>query len=452
MTTRLDRPIRYLAIASVATAVGIARLVGVPRLVLSLIIVAIAFEQYLKIARDRILHHPTTLLSLGWVFPFALTFLPLDRVFFRISLPGPAADMTWWMFIVLFYLFGFFVSGKTPMGSDRVNSRYPLPLVHFPVIALLFILSNIGFIIALASNGFMIPLLQDDVTAAAALFFRLTGTATLFNVGKIALIIGISCLSCHGSHGIGRGFRTVLLLMLVLFLIEQLLYGKRMGLLMSFGSMAIVASIYDRLNWRVIGISVLLVVIVVVGNAYVRAKPYFESGWDREDVSAFDELWQIAAAQPAIYVNETFANLGHLAENGRSTAGSGRVYSFNRISDDLIEGPDDEYSLLRSRGKMTTFLGSAFADGGLPFAAAWAVCTCLIIWGLYLARSSALGVAVYAFLGAKYTVLWTGNMWGTHSTYYNLLGFVLLFSVTTLVGRSARVRVGDAVAKGDRDE
>ena len=107
-----------------------------------------------------------------------------------------------------------------------------------------------------------------------------------------------------------------------------------------------------------------IVAAVVLANAYLRARAIFELAWQNNNISGFSEIWQLVLAQPAIYINETFGNLGRIAESMHSAPAIDRAYLLNDISDHLRMYPDDVFAELRSKGKMTTFLGSALANGG----------------------------------------------------------------------------------------
>lgn len=441
MMPRYDRAVASIAIAGATLLVGALDVFGMPRSILLAVPALVAWDQWIHWSRTRTLHHPSTLFAFGWILPYTLTFLPLQDYVFVVSSPSLTADLAWAAFIVVFHAIGFLVESAGGNGDADSPAtelfRAPDAAAVWTIVLTLFILSNAGFAMALASSGFAVPLFQPNVTDAASAFFGWPGTSTLFNFGRAAIVLG-AILILTSQRSTRSDARLILVAMLLgIFLVEQLLYGKRMGILLALVSVGLVASLHGRIRPRQLAAAVVVMAAIVLVNAYIRAKPIFDLAWQNSNISAFSDLWQYALAQPAIYVTETFNNLGKLADAGAGAPADFRSYLFNGISEVLRDYPDDLYSDMRSRGKMTTILGSAFADGGDMLAGAWAVLVSVVIWILHALRHHPLGAVVYAYIGAHYCVLWTDNFWLRRSLYDNVLIMALVYLMVAAVRGSA---------------
>ena len=439
LTSRLPLALHEPMLAAGSLAAVLLYLAGVPRWILLVIILAALGEQRRRWLATRRLHHPTTLITIGWILPYALTFLPLHDIVYSLGPPGRVADVIWGLFIVLFYGTGTLVNLWSRRHRGRTGTDPVLPIAPLSLFLILIVLSHAGFLLALVDSGFTVPLLQPDVTDAAARFFGPQGTASIFNLGRIAMLIGMGWFLVLRPGDASYRFRPLIGLLVLLYVGEQLLSGKRMGILLSLMSLGILFSAYGRLRPRILWAAILSLCVVVFLNAYLRAQAIFESAWRNSDISAFSDLWQFVLAQPAIYINETFANLGHLADATANAATAHRAYLWGDISEYLHNHPDDLFTELRSRGKMTTFLGPALASGGYLLATVWAAIVSGALWLSHAARRHPLGLLVYCYLGAHYTVLWTANFWSGKTLYYNLAVLCLLYLIVLFAGRR-RVR------------
>ena len=337
---------------------------------------------------------------------------------------------------------------EKPPGFLRTDRYWGLTIATM-------LLSNLGFLAAAAASGFRFPLFQADVTTAAADFFGLRGSASLFDVGKVGVLF-CAWWIVHLSRRRGGRLRTAATVVLALvYVAEQLLIGKRMGLLLSLGALGILLATRRVLRPRHVAAAALLAIVFVTANAYTRAKPYFETGWRNEDVSALSDLWQLAALQPVVYVTETFANLGTVAPerlDPRRRAWTDHV--FRRAGEEELAAPTDAYLELRGRGKMVPFVGAGMASGGTMAGLLLTVLFAAIAWIAYAWSQRSVGVIVYADLGARYLVVWTGNFLVNGGTYYNLAYTAALLALAALarLERSTATQAGAAPGAVPADE
>ncbi|MBE0566956.1 MAG: hypothetical protein IH621_13430 [Krumholzibacteria bacterium] len=437
-------------LALAGTAVFALYLAGVGRWLLLAYIVYTVLEAGRQVFRRPGTPDPVILFTIGWVAPFALTWIPVERFIFKVEPLSRQADLTWLGCLLVFLYFSA-VAGAvldSVSGRGRASPIPTSPPIPWSFTVLTMAVSNFGFAVAAAANGLRLPVFQADVTVAAADFFSIRGTSSLFDLGKVGVLLCAWWIVWLVRRGSGGRKTLVTIVLIAIYIVEQVLIGKRMGLLLSSGALIIVLATLRVLRVRHLAVAVLLAAFFVAANAYIRAKPYFESGFRDENVSALGDLWQLAILQPVVYVTETFGSLETVAQ-GRldPTRVDWRDYVFRNPDDAALEAPDDAFLELRGRGKMVPFVGTAIAAGGPLAGVLITILFAAAVWGAYAWSSRSLGVIIYADLGAKYLVVWTGNYLVNGGTYYNLayaFALLLLAAIARAGWRDRAVAGGPA--------
>lgn len=435
------RIFRLLATGVLALAVMLA---GGGRWILLLCVAHALVESFAAMRTSDRAPDPVVLFTVGWVLPFVLTYIPVQEMVFRVRPLDRRADLAWLLTYLAFLVCSLgaaVVIGRRPRGRPT-GAELPNPPVPWQLVLATLVLSTTGFLAAFAANGFRAPAFQANVTEAAAEFFRIRGTASLFDLGKVGAVFGVWWVVVSGKDDRRRGQALLLGTAVAIFLVEELLYGKRMGLLLTLLGISIVLAALRVMRARHALVMTTVLALFVTGNAYVRAKPYFDTGWRNEDVSTLSDLWQLALLQPVIYVTETFANLGALSERDLSPARTPYTnYVAGKLSKEELAQPSDLFTDLRSRGRMVPFVGWALASGGIAMAAVWTLLFAAIVWAAYGWSDRGVGLVIYAIIGARYFVVWTGNYLANFGTYYNVAFTLLLFGLATLAaGRTRKPR------------
>ena len=425
---RVSPWITRLALAG--TAVLALYLAGAGRWLLLAYVVYTVVEAVQRVVRHPGTPDPVVLFTIGWVAPFALTWIPVERVIFRVEPLSRQADLTWLVCLLVFLYFSAVAGAVLDRARrrNRCGAATSVPPIPWSFTMLTMVVSNLGFATASIVSGLRFPAFQADVTLAAADFFSIRGTSSLFDLGKVGVLLCAWWVVWLVRRGARRRETLVPLVLIAMYIVEQVLIGKRMGLLLSAGALIILLGTLGVLRFRHLVIAGLLATFFIAANAYIRAKPYFESGWRDANVSAVSDLWQLAALQPVIYVTETFGSLGTVAAGRLDfTRVDWRDYVFHQPNESALEAPSDAFLELRGRGKMVPFVGSAIASGGALAGVLITILFAAIVWGAYAWSGRSLGIIIYADLGARYLVVWTGNYLVNGGTYYNLAyAFVLL--------------------------
>lgn len=389
-------------------AAGLFAAFGVATVVV-LAVAAISGVELLELASRRRLVTPNALFTLGWTVPFGLAQIPV-RSFYLDALPvSQSAELTGIIVIGVFYLAGSFAQLMTRrptalrLGQSNIH-------VSTLVIVVFMVVSNVGYLVALRANQFQFPLLASHVSEAARTFFDPLGSATLFKFGEIGLVLAV--LRLGALVGVQGRWKTRLALVAVtlVYLAEELLYGKRMGFLLSVLLASILVSTFSHLRIRRyhVALSVLVVVGVVLGNAYVRSLYGYREFWQGHSFNTVSSPLEFTLLQPPLYVHGAFAALGRVIDDPARSPSWGR-YTFGPDVRSAFSQPANAYESLRHRGKMVTFLGAPVSDFGLPASVVAAGVFFFFFWVLFVLARTPAAATVYALLGSRVAVLWTGN-------------------------------------------
>jgi hypothetical protein len=411
--------------------------------VVILYLLAIAIYEFVKAFKSRHFSSPFFIFLLGWTFPLALAHLPYKKYVFTYEPLGQTVKVLGLLVIGLFYLIGatFITSDLLPRtflheGAKRIKGIR----LSRSLIIIFYMISNVGFSIAIISSNFVIPIFEEDIVQAAKEFLAVRGSATLFHFGDAALLFSAIRLFQVGKAGLSRKELSSILIVILslLYLGELVLYGKRMGILVALMSLFIILSMFYKVSRKLILAGVFSIILIVLGNGYVRAVYGYNKFWKDADFHAISNIWEYTLLQPLKYTHQTFNRLNRIIEERKNaTRGFGK-YTFMDVlsfSEEKKAEHLDKFYLNIKRGAMVSFLGPPVMDGGIIFALIWASFLFYIFWFLYTIRYTVIGVLLYARFAADVAFIWTGNFFHRGLFYTIILIIIALFTLEVAARR-----------------
>lgn len=397
-------------------------------------------------ARIRRVSSPHALFAIGWLFPFVLAQIPIGSIYFSAEPLSSSAELVGFGVVLAFYGAGF--AADTVRRVKRWRPREPVPAkIPTLMVVLLMLASNGGYLWSLAAAHFQIPILAEHVSKAAASFFAPKGSATAFKLGEVGLVLAVLKYTRVSPRSVHRFSRYVVVGFVLLYLLEELLYGKRMDLLLSILVVAVLFSLRSRvrLKPRYLTLGALFLLAVVFGNAYVRSVYDYRAYWQGSTRGAVSGPLELALSQPIWYVHGAFSALGRIVDDPTRTF-TGGVYTFEKHTPADFARPANQYEALRQKSKMVTFLGAPIADFGVSVSLVATFLSFLCFFLLYTVSSSPTGAALYAIVGSRIAVVWTGN------PLVSLLSAILLLTTVLVFPTATSLRaVASRPAEGVRD-
>jgi len=377
---------------------------------------------------------PYTLFTLGWPLPFLIANFPLRSFIFTAEPLNAGVKGFSIIIIVLFYAVSFLSEGirqtmtsragkiHRPTGGFNVGPAIP----SFMLIAL-FAVSNAGFLIGLYSAGWKIPLFQAYVTGAAREFFAISGSATLFHAGKVALLLVLVGLIWPHQGSKSKVMTTLLVLLSVLYIAETVLQGKRMGAITTALAMMALAGAVYRMPRKPIFVIGCFFVAVILGNGFLRAQYGYQQYWEGKHFSAVESSFELALLMPVKYTHGAFYNLDNLLEKWHVTADNLGDYTICPIINDAYGNSRSVYNRARELNQMVPAMGASIEEGGAKEGILWAFVVFSMVWLFYALRFSKWGLIVYALFASEIGVLWTGNFISRAFIYQYIIIFTFWF-------------------------
>jgi len=379
----------------------------------------ILYETY-SAFRNKLFIAPNFLFTLGWTLPLLIAQYPVNEIVHIVENTGFKGNLISVGVVFIFYLIQIIKPrGKFNIGFNSIPISYWFPI-------LLFFLSNIGFILALYFNGWIIPVFQVQVTDSAKDFFQFPGTATLFNLGSIGVIY---TLLIYYKNERKLNYKLIFLCSLtLLFLLELFLYGKRMGVMLTL--MFILLSLIPLLSRKKIVKYAFLIFILFLVNAFLRLDFAFKEYYSEANTSVTD-IYTFTLLQPILYIQPNFGNLNTIVENNKSDLYLGR-YSFPflhfLIGDSHIEDNNIYNKVKKKAYNMRTFVSSFYMDFGFFGSLIMSSMLFYVIFVFYsLAKNSSYGLIIYAYFASRIPLLFTANLFFEPIFLRNLLIIFLLF-------------------------
>ena len=219
----------------------------------------IIYEIYFAF-RNRLFIAPDFLFTCGWTLPLLIAQYPVYKLVNIVEPSGYYGNLLSLSVLCVFYVVQIVKPrGKFNLGFDKIRISYWFPIIFF-------LISNLGFILALYSNNWIIPVFQVQVTDSAKDFFYFPGTSTIFNLATVGVIYTLLIFYKHeGKVSIKI---KLLIFFIFLYLIELVLYGKRMGVMLFL--IFILLSLIPLLSRRKIIKYGLYILIFFLANAFLR--------------------------------------------------------------------------------------------------------------------------------------------------------------------------------------
>ncbi len=400
-------------------------------------LLTIGIYEFVKAFKSRHFSSPFFIFILGWVFPLAIAFIPYRKYVFTADPLGKSVKILGLLVIGVFYLIGsiFIISNILPR-TYRLEYEKKIKGICLPawLIIILYGISNAGYLIAVVSSNFRIPLFQEYVTQAAQNFFSVRGSASLFHFGDVGLLFSVIRLFQIGKSGLSRKkFSSIIIITLsLLYLAELILYGKRMGILIALMSSLVVFSVFHKITFKFILVASFSLILIVLGNAYTRVVYGYNEFWKDKDFHCISNIWEFTLLQPVRYTHQTYCRLNQIIERRETaTKGFGKYTFMSILSSSEKKKAEhlDKFYLNIKKGKMVSFLGPPVMDGGLTFGLIWSGFLFSLLWFLYTVRFSVAGLILYSRLAADFTFLWTGNFFDRGLFYTIALIIITLFTL-----------------------
>ncbi len=358
--------------------------------------------------------NPRSLFFFGWVLPFLIAQIPLKTLIFTLPSMSSASYTFFFLVVLLFHVSQLLVFLLVRGGSVAKDFRPELlsknsRLYSSGSIVVFFLILPLGaYLVAAVASGFSFPILSDDPTSAAKEFWHVPGTATVFSLSQIFIVL--VTVRYFSSKSLAKKVSNAegVLLILGLFVIAVALvsYGKRSPILYSVVSGLVVYTALVKPRVSRVLVAFFLVASFVVLNAFIRAQANFYDFWYGQSFHALESAWMYSMVQPLMYVYEAFANFGLVLESSRS----------------------DLFYELREKGKiLPAFSVLSVKYGGLHSAGIFMLV--FLFYGL-LYRFSYKGWALvsYSVIAPGMLFLWTGVLVEKESIF-RLLGVVMFLAI-----------------------
>lgn len=439
---RIASKMAALAVGLAISVAGLAQLAisGESNLAYYFLIALFIFELWVWLSSDRRVT-PNILFTVGWYLPVMISLIPIQDLIYSEKPLQYEAFVGILLVSVMFYFVSIVLSlcfkPRSAYVSEYLlkNSQYPLF-----VIVTIFLASNIGFAIASLNARFVFPLFQGNITGAASEFFKIQGSGSLFSMGLVASLLLLMRAIRAGyvtMKNRPRGVELFAYVFFLLYVIEVLLGGKRMNLIVLIASALIALGRVYGIRKRRIAYAVIAVVLVVLGNGYLRGKYAFHQYWQGRSFNAVPSTAVYSIIQPVLYTRQAFQNLGDLMKDSGIT-GHGTLYTFAKSDGAYLKTTDNLFADLATHGHMATAFGAPAYDFGIYGIVLWSIVIFLVLWFLYLKSSSAGMSVFYAIFCARFAVLWTGNFLSNPSLYYYLVVLIVLNIILTTVRSSGK--------------
>jgi hypothetical protein len=367
---------------------------------------------------------PIFAITIGWVLPSLVSYYPLENVVTltgAISLSAHQLALTLSVFSLPIL---FFYDKKCNVNLDKrvvINSN-----IYSLVSYTLYLVSYLGYLLALAGSSFKLPFFQYEISAAAENFFRIVPfSGLMYSMGELAailsLIIIVATRKQYFSFSIIRSHHFHLIM---IYMALGILSGKRMStVLLVFSFLSLVSllkpAFFTVKKATVFGVSILLFFLV---NAYFRALFGFENYYEGLDLIDVDNVVEFTLLQPFLYIQPNFYNLSQVIESNDLTLGVHSI--FNMFETHAI---NDVYSEVRNKTyNMTTFMSPLVQDFGVY---ATLVLSLVAVFVLsFLKRVSSNGVfllLIYLILINRTYLLFTGDLF-----FNNVMIVKTIFCIT----------------------
>lgn len=370
--------------------------------------------------RKKIFISPNFLFTLGWTLPLLIAQYPVNEIVHIVDNVGFKSNLLSIGVVFIFYLTQIIQPrGRFNIGFNSIQISYWFPI-------LCFFLSNLGFILALYFNGWIIPVFQVEITESAKEFFQVPGTATLLHLGNVGVIYTL-LIYYKQERKVTKRLKLFIFLT-VIFVIELLLYGKRMGAILVL--LFILLSLIPLLSRKKTVKYAFLIFILFLGNAFLRLNFAFKEYYSTANTSVTD-IYTFTLLQPILYIQPNFGNLNTIVENNKSDLYLGR-YSFPflhfLIGDSHIEDNNIYNKVKKKAYNMTTFVSSFYMDFGFFGSLIMFSMLFYVIFVFYsLAKNSSYGLIIYAYFASRIPLLFTANLFFEPIFLRNLLIIFLLF-------------------------
>ena len=353
----------------------------------------------------------TLAIFLGWLVPFAISnAFPLTD--YILSGSYTSITLSAKCFVLLLY---FILDFTSILYFSRRFKRENLKvfILSQGMILIGYAIAHITFIFLSFSSGFKYPIFSGlNLVDDAQLFFNFRGSATFFSLGMLFSFI------YRVRMGMSRQRLSYFFLMLdLLYIIENTLYAKRMGIfLLLFGWIIIwIITGFLRLGKAMprrafirggLGLIVVLSMLsfVRLGLSY---EEYFTSG---PNVLLVDSLEQFLLFQPVLYMVPNFYNLSDLLS-------STLIENFGIIDESL-------WGSVQSRPwNMRTFLG----DNKLGVYFDTAILIAILRFSMYHLKwcfSNEKSVVILAIVLPRMLLLFTGNLF--HEIFWYFIFIILV--------------------------
>lgn len=378
----------------------------------------IIYETY-SAFRNKLFIAPNFLFTLGWTLPLLIAQYPVNEIVHIVENTGFKGNLLSVGVVFIFYLIQIIKpKGRFNIGFNSIQISYWFPILFF-------FLSNIGFIVALYFNSWIIPVFQVQVTDSARDFFQFPGTATLFNLGSVGVIYTLLIYYKNGRKLTNK--LKFLIFLILLFVIELLFYGKRMGAMLIL--IFILLSLIPLLSRKKIVKYAFLIFILFLGNAFLRLNFAFKEYYSTANTSVTD-IYTFTLLQPILYIQPNFGNLNTIVENNKSDLYLGR-YSFTflhfLIGDSHIEDNNIYNKVKKKAYNMRTFASSFYMDFGFFWSLIMSSILFYLIFVFYsLAKDSTFGLIIYSYFASRIPLLFTANLFFEPIFLRNLLIIFIL--------------------------
>lgn len=374
---------------------------------------------------------PKGLFFLGWIFPFLVAQVPIERFIFDIPRIKYDGYLAFFLVSICFYLAEMFMFRMPKAKAIDRNVMQAVVSrnvnIYAPGFFLIFLasVSLLSYAVAIFAGGGSIPIFETNVTAAASHFWKIPGTATIFSLSRLFFILAVMKWFSQPFFSYKKiNLKGVVYFVLMGALIFGIFaYGKRSPFIYIGISIFVGIFSFYRVKNRNLFLIAIIMTTCVVGNGYIRGRYGYETFWAGKTSNDISSLFMYSIIQPVQYVYEAFAHLSKLINSVVRYTG---LWGYSAIGSSVISSLTAHGKIVPAFGVLVTFIG-VIPSVILIFLIFMA------FWFLYRKSSQGVWFIIYCIISPGLALLWTSVLVETQANYRLAIFFLIWCGIVSVV-------------------